>query len=953
MSLHEPLPRLDLGPAVLAPLSPYAPSDYLRLARWLSFSPQSVKSFVPGTPLQINLETLFTELWNGTQSIWVIIQPEQFRLLFMCSVLSLFMVSVVGPLCTIFLFGYEFIREIGISALFGITVALLLIGAAGCLLSYSEAAAPIYSAIAVIMYGTMVGMVVEVAILAHTTDFHLVTYVYISAFVGIVAGGTYSIVAAWYIDQKNYLIVGASGAVALAILCGGGAALLLVDKAEVATTDIRQQLLFCTIAGFAGFIIAMFRCDDWLFSFFTIPDFSTKSLPRRIPMVTAVPIPHLQFNLENWLELNWENGLSHAHRFWQYTRQQYTVAASVNQILAEVSEAELIKRVAYFADQPTYDWGILIHRQNFREHLWQYLQSLRFSPAQAANKSHILWKKRSPIARAVYRKQHRQLQRAKEQQQIYRGPKLPIKSAAQATIAGFYFLTINQIEKARSALENAPSTPYCKEMLEITKAFQLLHNEENILNSPVIKLPQRPRNPERPMTWTMLETMQDIVRFAWLYHQCSRKTNRQTIAATIHYRLSTLRNHPHLISVDRIKRVDQTLFSPLLARWQAEINTWFSASRPYQPMKPVANPFIFARPLRESYLHVGRESEMQRLQEAWLAANRHPTVVHGLPLTGKTSLVLNAGTANSRTVLLAWLDAKHMAGNLNAELSLLSEICTATGNATFQERLDGSDLAAITYRRCEAYIHETCVRFYPRKLVIAIDGFDTFFEQVHTAAQQKNILEFLWHLHQSIANLNLTFIIRRSPERLILNNRHPFGRIARSIFTKPLDRKTTHKLLQRPPTEYVPQFTSSATYQIYRLTGGQPYLTQLLGHLVVQEFHQLPASTKPEPLFTATSVRNALTNESFGPLANNYFNDLITFIAREDQTLRRLVEIIALHPFCHMHESRILHGMPDLSNERVREVLQILRDWGILAQKNNLWSVKSSLFRNWIRTNTA
>lgn len=942
MSLHTPIPPFRARTIEITPDLPPTLREYGELVKCLWFFPQIL-------------------------SVDDIVKDKQHKLLIMCLSLALLIVPLGGLLSSLFLFGFNYVEEIQSITILSLGFAICLVLYAGIILvSIPEPRLSLTDAVTFFIYITILGIISELVLLTLNLDKpRSVSMIQIALFLGFLSGGGYSIVSTWYIDSKDYLLAGLGIGLIVALLCAGFA-MIELRHPEANRAVLWQQGALYAVAGFISFTVTILRCDDWLISLFPLTIFSTKELPQRIPQVTVLPIPNLKFQLENWLELNWVGEVHKTHWFWRYTRQQYTVAACVRQILQEADADELMQKVAYFADRNTKDdWSILLYAGN----LWQHIVQLSFMKLslslQAAKQRRALAKQPSIIKRAQSRKKLRQRLRTQQERRTAKEVKLPLQTACQATIAGFYFLNRNQMEQAQAAFAKAPATAYGREMRQITEAFQIFYNAENLLNWPLHKIPSRPTDPKRSSTWTIIAEVQDLIRYLWLYQQCREEANRRTIEGSTREKFAALR------TAQRFSELEVALLKCLLERWEREFNDWRQGPPSQQPMKPFTIPFIFARPLREPSLHVGRTNEMHQLKEAWLTSNRQPTVVHGLPLSGKTSLVLNTAKVNANALYLAWLDAKPLTGSTNAELLILAEIVTAVANATVGEGIPKAGLATDPYTTCENHIREICSQFSNKRIIVVIDHFDSFIEQLHTPLQQNNVIKFLWHLHQSISNLNYTFIMSRTPERFLFNHRFLFPRITHLISTPYFTWQTTHQLLQRPPTEYKPQFAPATTNQIYRYTGGQPYLIQLIGRLMAQNFNQALATETADPWFTESALQNVIQTSTFNQLQHNYFNGLLQFIAQESQLMHSLVQEIARRDEEWIAEWVIeQHIQPTtrdlrLNQERIHQGLRQLETWHIVTsrfeipysiqsnQQENIiyfWSIKSILFRDWIRS---
>jgi len=212
----------------------------------------------------------------------------------------------------------------------------------------------------------------------------------------------------------------------------------------------------------------------------------------------------------------------------------------------------------------------------------------------------------------------------------------PMETVPQRAVAGFLYLTNYHLDKSVAVFQPLPSSDFVKEMQGITQSVEKLLHTKNLITTPTVELPERPKEPKRKATWDALDKFKMLVRYGWLYHQCKDETRHEAARDIALYQLREIEK-----DAEKIPSADRAMILRLVNLWRREFDNWMAASRKWQRMKPV-NPFIFLEALRGRPPFVGRDGELKALKVAGSRGSLQPVLLSGLVQSGKSSLVQKA-----------------------------------------------------------------------------------------------------------------------------------------------------------------------------------------------------------------------------------------------------------------------------------------------------------------------
>ncbi len=648
---------------------------------------------------------------------------------------------------------------------------------------------------------------------------------------------------------------------------------LATNSATIAPWQIISALIVSLAVAVAAFI----RLDDYLLARLRLPAaqklFTMKSaqavedFARSIPRVSYWAPPQLTELLHHWLDVDESDSLTNAHKLWCHTNLHAMVIKCVQSSLADQQNNDrLIGRVLQIAD-PQYNWALE-----------------EFFGAEAALTLPFGLKQLRRLVASGAQQQREPNQQRKQLRHEYRlgsVRKLNYQesdAAWRAAMAGILYLQSKQAAKAATAFTRIPHSAFAKELALLSHTFAQLLQEENLaLAKPPIVTPPPPPH-RRPVSWQALQIFGRIHHGAWLHQRCNELERRAVLRAEIRddfKKLHTLQvPQPEAVIVDHLKRC-----------WRSELGDWFRSGQ--QPRaEEIESPFIFAKPLTGETAFVGRQPQLQQLEQCNNINNSRPVLLHGAAKVGKTSLLNRFAKVAEQTVTLipVYSESVLRGSKIDQQLALAS--CQAIARAVtgqvpsageLEEKLGNDPLHFL-----QSYLTRICTRTEERMFVLVLDN---FIELLHpqqasgrglmpSPAYVEQFLQMLHELLNSLQNFNVIFVTRKEPKNFL--HQAPWQLDSRLDGIEPiavdnLTPEETERLLQHPTADFLLRCATDAVVHVYRRTDGRPFLVQLLGSQLVQEYNQSVRAQQPiAPFFLAKDFAQIERRSEFVQQSNWY-----------------------------------------------------------------------------------
>lgn len=364
---------------------------------------------------------------------------------------------------------------------------------------------------------------------------------------------------------------------------------------------------------------------------------------------------------------------------------------------------------------------------------------------------------------------------------------------------------------------------------------------------------------------------------------------------------------------------------------------------------PVPSPYIFSTPVKDQAL-VGREDLFLRIATLWSAPEQHtPILIYGQRRMGKTS-VAQALASRSNFGDVTLFVYPNMIG-INREGDLYYEIA---------ERL--------WLFAKDKMVEPDRTRFTPKHARISFNNFLTHFHKVNEKSGVILVMDEFESLHrylglevtyQAIANLHsqtqtfhwlaLALVGQNDLEDLS----HIYGKPLlgwEPIHVSFLDAKEVANVLANPAgdPDFPLDYTAEALTMIATLTNGQPYLVQVIGHLLVQYYNLIVFSQQKEHsgVFGTTDVQAVIDDDKFFAIASTYFKG--AWVQATSRQPGEAVLLKALAKYEDGMDENALRTATDLDETNFLQSLTSLERHDILCRKDNRIHYSVPLMRRWV-----
>jgi hypothetical protein len=152
-----------------------------------------------------------------------------------------------------------------------------------------------------------------------------------------------------------------------------------------------------------------------------------------------------------------------------------------------------------------------------------------------------------------------------------------------------------------------------------------------------------------------------------------------------------------------------------------------------------------------------------------------------------------------------------------------------------------------------------------------------------------------------------------------------------------LDLDDVRQLITEPALDFPVEYSPDAVNSIYNLTGGQPYLVQMLCYEVIELVRQRTAETLADYLWRVAveDVETAVNQVMVG--AGSYFDYLWDEVGYE---IQQILVVAAASPSGSTDPYEFTESMEDR--------VQFL---GLMEQRDGRWHFRIELFRRWVVQN--
>ena len=790
------VPKLNLAPKRRKPLSLWNPLDYLQLLGWVFFFPQALRWYVETFGEECGLQECKT--WAKRRQWW---RQSPIQRSFWVQGLIL---TVVAPICL-----STALNRLGIEVnMYGVARGLAVGVAVGVAIGVVRGIA--FGVTFGVTFGLSSGVVFGIAL----------------GLIGDVAEGlSLGVAGGLVLGVAVSVMIGVAGGLPLGVVFGlplgvtiGLAVGLPFSGGESVAFDLPFGVAF-GVAGGVTFGVTVLRPELWLVAVLS------RQLPnnrlRVFSRVTALPLPQLTSQILNWLNQDWTQAVHNLNSLLAYTEQFIPVVNAVNQSLARRDPDILLLSVSQLAEDP-FDWNLI-----------------RYSSTSLSNKLKATFVEELIIIPPSLK---RLLQSRFD-------TRLRTDTPARAAAAGFWYLHENQPRQAADAFSHVRHLPHGAEMQQLAQGLDLALSAEQLNDSSLstgLSIPKFALL--RAETWPTISRFRSVVDDAQIIYQSYSRSAR---SLALNRALGTLTET--IKTAHRIPLAERQLIMDIAYSWQKMLLDIATDVGEIIHNQPVANPYVAGDPV-EGSLFVGRGEVIKQLEELWLGNQLQSVVLYGHRRMGKTSILKNTseylGNIQVAYVNLLNLGAVSRDTGEGEVLIAISDAISHTLSISPPKDEDLLALPSVTFRR---FIQSISRRFKRGQgLIIALDEFEKIEELIAADILGKDFLGFLRGILQEEANIAFAFAGLHTLEEMTEDYFNPLFASVLPIRVGFFSIGETRQLLANPDEDFTIDYLPDTLNEIYRLTAGQPYLTQLLGFQLVRHYnHQMfDQGRSRDPIFT-------------------------------------------------------------------------------------------------------
>lgn len=359
--------------------------------------------------------------------------------------------------------------------------------------------------------------------------------------------------------------------------------------------------------------------------------------------------------------------------------------------------------------------------------------------------------------------------------------------------------------------------------------------------------------------------------------------------------------------------------------------------------KEIINPYIVGQPLKgDTPIFFGREDVFGFIDKNIMASGDfHSIVCHGLRRTGKSSLLYRIeeqGFTNKNLVPVN-LDMQ----GIDDEKDFYSTL----SNTIIEKLSLRSVSTAESFSQFKEFIKKIKPGLGERIIVLMIDEFEELQMRVEEKRISKIIFSNIRHLMQHEETLTFLFCGTHKLEDMSADYWSIFFNTALYRRISHLKRKDAVRLIKEPVNGQL-TYDALAVEQILKMTGGQPFLTQLICHTLVNDLNE-NKKRNDALIDDVDDAVERIISEGTDHFSLHIWGEssvlerLILSAAAEELTQKQLD-----HTGVDAIFDKIKPILPGFSRKQSMETLERLVSKEILAEKNMRYRFPVNLLRKWI-----
>jgi len=232
-----------------------------------------------------------------------------------------------------------------------------------------------------------------------------------------------------------------------------------------------------------------------------------------------------------------------------------------------------------------------------------------------------------------------------------------------------------------------------------------------------------------------------------------------------------------------------------------------------------------------------------------------------------------------------------------------------------------------------------------RRLILAVDEFELIEEGIQDERIDAGFLPYLRAINQRHGWLALIFAGLHTLAEMGRDYRSAFYGQAEHLRVGYLGPDSVMRLITQPHPDFALEYAPDLSQELYRLTGGQPYLLQRLCWELVNRWNErfLQAEQDIPRLLVLEDLDPVLTSD-FYQGAGYYFDGVWSNVTEAEQALMRLLAQ-RLQPARTVAKLALESGWTE---DAVQSALSLLRRHDVIVDEGQGVRFASELMRRWV-----
>lgn len=606
------------------------------------------------------------------------------------------------------------------------------------------------------------------------------------------------------------------------------------------------------------------RPDAWLLGMFFLLLRRSKGGLLPVSHISPLPQPTLESALKVSLRRDWSLGIQECEGLLHYSLQFKPVNSAIHQVLSEfTNSSRLLPLVTQWASMNPHNWDVVRYQSAsldamYQEKFWKLLTlptGLLPDPNNA----------------------------------------LRFDTPPRAACAAFWLLNEKKPADAADAFHYVDNLPYGKELYANARAMG-----EGVKADTLDALAKW-QVPSDPPTEVLRPTVRDALL---IFGRVAQDAGRVLNSRSIHQRNVALSRATGTLT-DMLKRLEEfptperDNLEIIARQWRDILLSHATEVGTLEVREPVTSPYIVGAIVPAARL-VGRADIFSQLQAAWAKPGpRESLVIYGHRRMGKSSIArallhfCNLGDETGLAVLN--LQAVDWSGGV-AYLAHAIAFELWRARPTSLPEPSPDDFTAHPIPTLQSWLARLHATHPERRYLLILDEYELLEEKLPPDAARafSTLLRGLTQQEPwlAVALVGLHTLQERSAD--IYHEMFAW----RTLRVGLMDADAVADTLQVEDDDFPLEYDLDAIARAHHLTGGQPFLVQLLGDSLVQRFnrqlrHDL---TPPPPRLTAADVDAVTSDAMFFEQGDAYFRGIWAQAGEAPAGQHALLRALAPHP---------------------------------------------------------